>query len=83
MKLYVSTDPTAEKMVRGAIKGAVERELGTKVFVLVDTLNFVKGFRYELHCIARTVRTTHCVVRPLVFTIDHFVFDAYHHEMDL
>lgn len=26
-------------------------------------MNFVKGFRYELYCIARAASTNHCVVR--------------------
>ena len=55
-------DPTSEKMTRGAIKGAVERELNRSSYCIVDTNNFVKGFRYELHCIARSARTTHCMV---------------------
>lgn len=32
------------------------------VVVIADSLNYIKGFRYELYCIARSQRTPHCVV---------------------
>ena len=28
----------------------------------MDSLNYIKGFRYELHCMARELRSSHCVV---------------------
>jgi tRNA uridine 5-carbamoylmethylation protein Kti12 len=30
--------------------------------VVVDSMNYIKGYRYELYCISRSVRTPHCVV---------------------
>ncbi len=30
--------------------------------VVVDSMNYIKGFRYELYCVARTVGVPHCVV---------------------
>lgn len=30
--------------------------------VVLDSMNYIKGFRYELHCSARQENTQHCVV---------------------
>lgn len=51
-----------EKDVRGALKGAVDHELDSSTYVIVDSLNYIKGFRYELYCCARTMRCPHCVI---------------------
>lgn len=51
-----------EKKVRGSIKGAVDHTLSADRYVIVDSLNYIKGFRYELFCSARSFRTPHCVV---------------------
>ncbi len=51
-----------EKDIRGALKSAVDHALTPNAFVILDSLNYIKGFRYELYCQARTNRSTHCVV---------------------
>ena len=55
-------DSASEKRTRGLLKSAVDRSLTADCFVICDSLNYIKGFRYELHCIARTLRTPHCTV---------------------
>ena len=37
-------------------------------------MNYVKGFRYELFCIARTTKTPHCVVfvNADIYTVKEF-----------
>ena len=57
----------SEKNTRAAIKAECERFLTKDVLVIVDSMNYIKGYRYELFCIARTVRTPHCVVRTSLF----------------
>jgi tRNA uridine 5-carbamoylmethylation protein Kti12 len=32
------------------------------VTVIADSLNYIKGFRYELYCVARALKTPHCCV---------------------
>jgi hypothetical protein len=49
-------------MARGAHKAAIERLLSSSAVVIADGLNYIKGFRYELHCLVRSARTTACVV---------------------
>ena len=51
-----------EKLARGTLKSSVERHLNNDCLVIVDSLNYIKGFRYELYCVARQLKTTHCVV---------------------
>ena len=51
-----------EKDVRGALKSEVDHNLTTDKIVIVDSLNYIKGYRYELYCSARTVRTPHCAL---------------------
>ena len=29
----------------------------------MDSLNYIKGFRYELYCISKHIKTTHCVLQ--------------------
>jgi protein KTI12 len=52
----------AEKGTRGALKGATDHKLNSDCYVVVDSLNYIKGYRYELYCAARTFRTPHCVI---------------------
>ena len=37
-------------------------------------MNYIKGFRYELFCIARTCKTPHCVVyvNADIYTVKEF-----------
>eukprot|EP00605_Chrysophyceae_sp_TOSAG23-4_P000856 GSChrysophyteH1.ASY1.ANO1.947.1 assembled CDS len=53
---------TAEKVTRAALKSAVDHSLSSAAWVVVDSLNYIKGFRYELHCLARTVKSTQCTI---------------------
>ncbi len=53
-------------MARGEIKTAVERLLSKEAVVICDSLNYIKGFRYELFCRARSIGTLSCVVRQWV-----------------
>jgi hypothetical protein len=45
---------------------AVDHALNADTIVLFDSLNYIKGYRYELYCIARSQSTPHCVVRCAV-----------------
>lgn len=55
-------DSAREKALRGALRAAVERRLGRRDVVLLDSLNYIKGFRYELYCLARAARTPLCLL---------------------
>ncbi|KAF0690426.1 Aste57867_18158 [Aphanomyces stellatus] len=55
-------DSRAEKMTRSALKSRVDHHLNGKTIVILDSLNYIKGCRYELFCLAKENSTTHCVV---------------------
>jgi protein KTI12 len=40
----------------------VKRVLSNKDIVILDGANYIKGWRYQLYCEAKAVRTPHCVV---------------------
>lgn len=60
---FVCIDAREEKKARGALLSAVERTLSRDDIVIADALNYIKGFRYQLYCIARAIGTPHCVVQ--------------------
>jgi len=51
-----------EKRTRGQLKSAVERALNKQSILILDSLNCIKGYRYELHCIAKSAGTRYCMV---------------------
>lgn len=53
----------SEKDARAALYGAVKRVLSDKDFVVLDGLNYIKGWRYQLHCEAKAVRTPNCILQ--------------------
>lgn len=55
-------DSAREKTLRAALRAAVERRLSRQDVVILDSMNYIKGFRYELYCLARAARTPLCVV---------------------
>lgn len=52
----------SEKDARAEEYSAVKRVLSRDDIVIVDGLNYIKGFRYQLYCEAKAVQTTNCVV---------------------
>ncbi|KAL9013743.1 MAG: hypothetical protein Q9173_001587 [Seirophora scorigena] len=52
----------SEKDARAAEYSAVKRALGRDTIVIADGLNYIKGFRYQLYCEAKAVKTPSCVV---------------------
>lgn len=50
---------TDEKRSRGMFYSQIERQLSSKKILIADGLNYIKGFRYQLYCLARSLQTTH------------------------
>ncbi|XP_077993837.1 protein KTI12 homolog [Glandiceps talaboti] len=61
-KNYVYDDSRKEKDVRGTLKANVERKLNRDDIVILDSLNYIKGCRYELYCVSKSAKTTQCVI---------------------
>uniref|UniRef100_A0A8C5PB41 Protein KTI12 homolog n=1 Tax=Leptobrachium leishanense TaxID=445787 RepID=A0A8C5PB41_9ANUR len=63
-KNAVYADSRKEKEVRGPLRAAVERQLNKEDIVILDSLNYIKGYRYELFCLIKHVQTPHCLDIP-------------------
>lgn len=61
----VYQEAQTEKDARATEYSAVKRALGKDTMVVMDSLNYIKGFRYQLYCEAKAVQTPSCVVRIL------------------
>ncbi|KAG7280038.1 hypothetical protein CRUP_030494 [Coryphaenoides rupestris] len=61
-KNIVYGESQREKNVRGSLKAEVERKINTEDIVIVDSLNYIKGYRYELFCLIKHAQTPHCLV---------------------
>jgi len=55
-------DAKSEKMTRGSFLSEEERLITSETVVILDSLNYIKGFRYELYCRARSQKTPSCVI---------------------
>ncbi|GCB19735.1 protein kti12 [Aspergillus awamori] len=51
-----------EKETRGVAYARAKRALGKDSFVILDGMNYIKGYRYQLWCEAKALGTTCCVV---------------------
>ncbi|KAM4748944.1 protein KTI12 homolog [Rhinophrynus dorsalis] len=58
----VYADSRKEKDVRGSLRAEVERKLNKEDVVILDSLNYIKGYRYELFCLIKHVQTPHCLI---------------------
>ncbi|KAF3894691.1 RNA polymerase II elongator complex subunit [Trichophyton interdigitale] len=52
----------SEKQARAVVYARVKRLLGRDSIVIVDGMNYIKGWRYQLWCESKEARTTSCVV---------------------
>ncbi|GAQ82857.1 RNA polymerase II elongator associated protein [Klebsormidium nitens] len=55
-------DNNAEKNLRGVLRSTIDRMVSRDKVVIADSLNNIKGYRYELWCIARAEGTRYCMV---------------------
>lgn len=56
------TSSTTEKTQRQRLRATTERSLLPNHFALCDSLNYIKGMRYELFCAAKTSGIRYCVI---------------------
>lgn len=64
----LTTDSPSEKPARAALFTAATRSLNPHTITILDSANYIKGFRYQLYCAAREagvrVATVHPVAPP-------------------
>jgi protein KTI12 len=63
VRAHTRSANASEKDARAAIYGAVKRVLSDKDIVILDGLNYIKGWRYQLHCESKAVRTPSCILQ--------------------
>ncbi|KAJ8248780.1 hypothetical protein GJAV_G00227650 [Gymnothorax javanicus] len=61
-KNSVYADSQKEKNLRGSLRSEVERKVNKDDIVILDSLNYIKGYRYELFCLIKHAQTPHCLV---------------------
>jgi protein KTI12 len=59
-----------EKTARAALFTAVQRAIAPNAIVIVDGMNYIKGWRYQLYCAARELKLRVCTVRLVRFDIE-------------
>jgi protein KTI12 len=59
-EVYISS--FLEKELRGSLKSTVQRLLNKDDVVILDSLNYIKGFRYELYCASKGCHSTQCTI---------------------
>ncbi|KAI5120338.1 hypothetical protein M0805_009414 [Coniferiporia weirii] len=68
IKRHVYDDGRQEKPARGSLFTAMQRSINKDAIVIIDGMNYIKGFRYQMYCAAREHRirvcTLYVVARP-------------------
>jgi len=78
----VLSDSKKEKELRGGLKSEVCRLLHKEEVVILDALNYIKGFRYELYCASKASKTTQCTVHCDVSPEDAWSWNIEREEDD-
>jgi len=55
-------DSLNEKNHRSHLRSEVEKNISDKTITIIDSLNYIKGPRYEFYCLVRNCKTRHCVI---------------------
>lgn len=55
-------DSRQEKEIRSIIKSSFLREVSPDELIIIDGLNYIKGYRYELYCATKSAKTTQCTL---------------------
>jgi protein KTI12 len=55
-------DSRSEKPARATLFAAAQRQMGQGTILIIDALNYIKGFRYQLYCAAREFKLRVCTV---------------------
>ncbi|KAI0779389.1 chromatin associated protein KTI12 [Fomes fomentarius] len=58
----VYNDGRAEKPARASLFTAMQRQMGQDTILIVDSMNYIKGFRYQMYCAAREHKLRVCTV---------------------
>lgn len=72
------SDAQKEKDFRSSLKSSVERNLSKETTVILDSGNYIKGYRYELFCLSKSCKTTCCVIHCDLLPVDCWAYNENH-----
>ncbi|KAH8828341.1 chromatin associated protein KTI12 [Flagelloscypha sp. PMI_526] len=55
----------SEKPARGTLFSTLQRKLSSRDLVILDSMNYIKGFRYQIYCAARELKVRVCTIHIL------------------
>ncbi|RZC41172.1 KTI12 -like protein [Asbolus verrucosus] len=61
-KNQLYSDSSKEKHIRGLLKSEILKLMTPNNVVILDALNYIKGYRYELYCGSKANKNTQCTV---------------------
>jgi protein KTI12 len=64
-------DSLSEKPARQTLFTALTRQLAHDTIFIVDGMNYIKGFRYQIYCAAREAGVRTCTVSTLYISSPH------------
>lgn len=69
-------ESATEKAARAAQMSAVKRDISKNNIVILDSMSYNKGFRYQLFCEAKSAATSNCLVQVICPTAVCFELNA-------
>ncbi|XP_044253327.1 protein KTI12 homolog [Tribolium madens] len=76
------SDAAAEKHIRSLLKSEVLRLITPKNVVILDALNYIKGFRYELYCGSKANKNTQCTIHTEINRDEAWKFNENRPELE-
>jgi protein KTI12 len=62
----VYNEASKEKMIRAELKSDSLRKMNKNDLIIMDGMNYIKGYRYEIFCATKSARSTQCTVQCAV-----------------
>lgn len=82
IKREMYRESATEKAARAAQMSAVKRDISKNNIVILDTMSYNKGFRYQLFCEAKALSTPNCLVQVICPTVKCFELNALRKDKD-
>ena len=76
IKREMYRESATEKAARAAQMSAVKRDISKNNIVILDSMSYNKGFRYQLFCEAKSAATSNCLVQVICPTAICFKLNA-------
>ncbi|EFA08254.2 protein KTI12 homolog isoform X1 [Tribolium castaneum] len=76
------SDAAAEKHIRSLLKSEVLKLITQKNVVILDALNYIKGYRYELYCGSKANKNTQCTVHTEINRDEAWKFNEKRPELE-